>query len=151
MFKKKKKVDTLKEEILIQKENKRKIISHLTENFLLNPKAKYIKEDVLLKLKIKDSLYTEEYFEYLKNKKYIKFNKNVFYITFDGYEYLEKEEDKIKSYGNNLVSINISMMALLISTIVLFIKNRFIKAIFILAFFFKMDRFSKDILNKKYY
>ena len=151
MAKNKKKVDTIKEEVLIQKENKRKIISVLIQKFLLNPKNKYTKEEILLELKIKDSLFVSEYFKYLKNKKYIKFIKNKFYITLDGYEYLEKEEDKIKSYENNLVSISISMVALLVSGIGSFIKSGFIKAIIILVFFFIMDKFSKDILDKKYY
>lgn len=151
MFKIKKESNAIKEEILFQKKNKRKIIKYLTEGFLLNPKAKYTKEKILLELKIKNSVFIEEYFKYLLNKKYIRFNKKYFFITFAGYEYLEKEEDKSKSYENNLISISISMTAMIISAIGNFIENNIFKAILIITFVFIMDKFSKDILGKKYY
>lgn len=151
MFKIKKESNAIKEEILFQKKNKRKIIKYLTEGFLLNPKAKYTKEKILLELKIKNSTFIEEYFKYLLNKKYIRFNKNYFSITFAGYEYLEKEEDKSKSYENNLISISISMIAMIISAIGTFIENNNFKAILIIALVFIMDKFSKNILDKKYY
>lgn len=145
----------MKNNIIKEKKKFKEFIEYLIDLYYLNPKNEFNIEKIKKQLKIDKCLILEEFIIYLKKEKYIKFKKNNFIITYSGFNYLENVQNLNKQYGNNLISIVISMSALLMSSFSLIWSDsaisKIILSIVLIIFIIYMFKIINDILEKKYY